>query len=75
MLESKDLNFILKLEKVKFKHDCFSEEVILYADAVKIIEELQLKLASNLLEEVQKAVNSYNGNIQELQSILKETQE
>jgi hypothetical protein len=75
MLDDKDLNFIQKLDSLKFKEDCFSEEVILYSEALKIVQELQLKLASSILEEVSKAMNMYGQGLNELQEILKETKE
>jgi hypothetical protein len=75
MLDDKDLNFIQKLDDLKFKNDCFSEEVVLYSDAIKIVQELQLRLASNILEEINKAMNIYGQGVSELQKILKNPNE
>ncbi len=75
MLDSRDFDFVSKLNNLKFKSDCFSEDVLLYSEAVKIVEELQLKLASDLIKEIEKAVKAYDKGIGELQTVLKEAKE
>jgi len=75
MLDSKDFDFVSKLNNLKFKSDCFSEDLVLYSEAVKIVEELQLKLASDLIQEIEKAVKAYDRGIGELQTVFKESRE
>jgi hypothetical protein len=72
MLDPRQDSSKSKLDELKFKPECLSEDVLLYSDAIKVMEELESRLTFSIIDELNRAVNAYTEGIQSLQEVFKE---